>query len=72
MLVGLSGGIFGGGSDLVARSPAPVVGLPPNQPRFGEFKGRTDIDAPWENLDKVPMLRKGAGANVEVSRESLS
>ena len=38
---------------------------------FGHF-GRTDIDAPWENLDKVPMLRKGAGANVEVSRESLS
>jgi len=38
---------------------------------FGHF-GRTDIDAPWENLDKVPMLRKGTGANVEVSRESLS
>src|SRR5436309_2203451 len=38
---------------------------------FGHF-GRTDIDAPWENLDKVPMLRKGDGANVEVSRESLS
>ena len=31
---------------------------------FGHF-GRTDIDAPWEALDKVPMLRKGAGANVE-------
>jgi S-adenosylmethionine synthetase len=30
---------------------------------FGHF-GRTDIDAPWEALDKVPMLRKGAGANV--------
>src|SRR5213594_1845011 len=28
---------------------------------FGHF-GRTDIDAPWENLDKVPMLRKGVGA----------
>jgi S-adenosylmethionine synthetase len=38
---------------------------------FGHF-GRTDIDAPWENLDKVPMLRKGVGANVEVSREILS
>jgi len=31
---------------------------------FGHF-GRTDIDAPWESLDKVPMLRKGVGANVE-------
>src|SRR5580704_16410658 len=31
---------------------------------FGHF-GRTDIDAPWEALDKVPMLRKGIGANVE-------
>jgi S-adenosylmethionine synthetase len=31
---------------------------------FGHF-GRTDIDVPWEKLDKVPMLRKGAGARVE-------
>src|SRR5579863_5794202 len=28
---------------------------------FGHF-GRTDIDAPWEALNKVPMLRKGVGA----------
>ncbi len=35
---------------------------------FGHF-GRTDIDAPWEALDKVPMLRKGAGANVEQTSE---
>ena len=33
---------------------------------FGHF-GRTDIDAPWEALDKVPMLRKGVGANVEIT-----
>lgn len=33
---------------------------------FGHF-GRTDIDAPWEALDKVPMLRKGVGANVKSS-----
>ena len=33
---------------------------------FGHF-GRTDIDAPWEALNKVPMLRKGVGANVESS-----
>jgi S-adenosylmethionine synthetase len=31
---------------------------------FGHF-GRTDIDVPWEELDKVPMLRKGVGALVE-------
>jgi len=33
---------------------------------FGHF-GRTDIDAPWEELDKVPMLRKGVGARAESS-----
>jgi len=38
---------------------------------FGHF-GRSDIDASWENLNKVPMLRKGVGANLEVSSESLS
>ncbi len=27
---------------------------------YGHF-GRTDIDAPWENLDKVEMLRRAAG-----------
>jgi len=31
---------------------------------FGHF-GRTDIDAPWEELNKVPMLRKGVGASVQ-------
>lgn len=38
---------------------------------FGHF-GRTDIDAPWEDLDKVPMLRKGVGASTlqSSSRES--
>jgi S-adenosylmethionine synthetase len=34
---------------------------------FGHF-GRADIDAPWEALDKVPMLRKGVGASVESSQ----
>jgi S-adenosylmethionine synthetase len=37
---------------------------------FGHF-GRTDIDVPWEALDKVPMLRKGVGARIE-SSEALS
>jgi len=37
--------VFGGGSNLVASSTPPTVGLPPNQPRFGDFKDRTDIDA---------------------------
>jgi S-adenosylmethionine synthetase len=31
---------------------------------FGHF-GRTDIDAPWEELDKVPMLRKGVGSSID-------
>ncbi|GHO84579.1 methionine adenosyltransferase [Dictyobacter formicarum] len=33
---------------------------------FGHF-GRTDIDLPWEALDKVPMLRKGVGASLETN-----
>ncbi|HEY2252272.1 MAG TPA: TolC family protein, partial [Planctomycetaceae bacterium] len=45
VMVGLSGGVFGGGSNLVASANPPNVGLPPNQPRFGDFKDRTDIDA---------------------------
>jgi S-adenosylmethionine synthetase len=36
---------------------------------FGHF-GRTDIDAPWESLNKVPMLRKGVGVTVLQSSES--
>src|SRR4029077_1268060 len=38
-------GVFGGGSNLVASPTPPVVGLPANQPRFGDFKDRADIDA---------------------------
>ncbi|QBD83735.1 methionine adenosyltransferase [Ktedonosporobacter rubrisoli] len=37
---------------------------------FGHF-GRTDVELPWEELNKVPMLAKGVGAHIE-SRESLS
>jgi len=44
MIAGFSGGVFGGGSNLVASSTPPVVGLPPNQPRFGNFDDRLDID----------------------------
>jgi len=36
---------------------------------FGHF-GRTDIDAPWESLNKVPMLRKVVGVSVLHSSES--
>jgi len=36
---------------------------------FGHF-GRTDIDAPWEDLNKVPMLRKGVGAAVASGSET--
>jgi len=38
---------------------------------FGHF-GRTDIDAPWEALDKVPMLRRGVGASVETSDQATA
>lgn len=44
MIAGFSGGVFGGGSSLVASSTPPAVGLPPNQPRFGNFDDRLDID----------------------------
>jgi S-adenosylmethionine synthetase len=37
---------------------------------FGHF-GRTDVALPWEELNKVPMLRRGVGAHVE-SSEKLS
>jgi len=33
---------------------------------FGHF-GRTDVDLPWEALNKVPMLRKGVGAGIQDS-----
>ncbi|HVB20504.1 MAG TPA: methionine adenosyltransferase [Ktedonobacteraceae bacterium] len=36
---------------------------------FGHF-GRTDIDAPWEALNKVPMLRKGIGASVDSGNQA--
>ncbi len=38
---------------------------------FGHF-GRTDIDAPWEALDKVPMLRRGVGASVETGDQTVA
>lgn len=44
-IFGFSGGLFGGGSNLVHSSTPPANGLPPNQPFFGDFKGRTDVDA---------------------------
>src|SRR5438105_10699312 len=38
---------------------------------FGHF-GRNDIDAPWEALDKVPMLRRGVGASIEKSDQTVN
>jgi S-adenosylmethionine synthetase len=38
---------------------------------FGHF-GRTDIDLPWEALDKVPMLRKGVGAHTTENSQAIS
>jgi len=37
---------------------------------FGHF-GRTDVDLPWEELNKVPMLRRGVGAGVSGSQKSI-
>ena len=38
---------------------------------FGHF-GRTDIDAPWEALDKVPMLRRGVGASASADTDEAA
>jgi S-adenosylmethionine synthetase len=38
---------------------------------FGHF-GRTDIDVPWEALDKVPMLRRGVGASAQGGETAIS
>src|SRR5712691_5793053 len=38
---------------------------------FGHF-GLTEVDGPWEDLDRVPMLRKGVGAAVDSSSEASS
>ncbi len=37
---------------------------------FGHF-GRTDVDLPWEELNKVPMLRRGVGARVQDNSQAL-
>jgi S-adenosylmethionine synthetase len=37
---------------------------------FGHF-GRTDVELPWEALNKVPMLRRGVGARVQDSSQAL-
>jgi S-adenosylmethionine synthetase len=36
---------------------------------FGHF-GRTDVELPWEELNKVPMLRKGVGVRVSDSSQT--
>jgi S-adenosylmethionine synthetase len=37
---------------------------------FGHF-GRTDVDLPWEELNKVPMLRRGIGAGVQDGSQTV-
>lgn len=37
---------------------------------FGHF-GRSDVDLPWEELNKVPMLRRGVGAGVQDNSRSV-
>lgn len=36
---------------------------------FGHF-GRTDVELPWEQLEKVPMLRRGVGAGVQDTNQT--
>jgi len=62
--------VFGGGSNLVASPTPPVVGLPPNQPRFGDFKDRADIDAIayWSARN----LGLGNKALIDVARSRVS
>lgn len=43
LMFGLSSGLFGGGSNLIA-SDTSVSGAASNQPRFGNFDGRGDLD----------------------------
>ncbi len=38
---------------------------------FGHF-GRTDIDVPWEALDKIPMLRRGVRASAQGGETAVS
>ena len=44
ILAGYSGGIFGGGSNVVAGNPT-GNNAPPGTPRFGDFAPRADLDA---------------------------
>ena len=44
MLAGGSGGVFGGGSNLVSQPGSERFGVNPPAPRFGSFQGRTDVD----------------------------
>lgn len=44
LIGGFSGGEFGGGSNLVSGPDAAQFGVGPGVPRFGAFKGRTDLD----------------------------
>lgn len=37
---------------------------------FGHF-GRTDVELPWEELNKVPMLRRGVGAGVQDNSQAI-
>jgi outer membrane protein TolC len=44
LLGGFSGGAFGGGSNLASGPNSEQFGVAPGAPRFGDFKGRTDMD----------------------------
>lgn len=71
LIVGFSGGTFGGGSGLVA-GPKPGFSAAPLQPRFGNFGPRNDFDvvAYW-TLQNIGVgnaaIIKGAAANLRIT-----
>jgi outer membrane protein TolC len=67
LIVGFSAGTFGGGSGLVANNS--VKGLPLNQPPFGNFGPRNDLDAvAYWTLQNVGV---GNDALIKAARSNL-
>ena len=70
VIAGFSAGEFGGGSDLVASDRTPRFGAPINQPRFGSFAPRSDVDvvAFWS----LQNLGFGNKAQIDSARSRLN
>lgn len=70
ILGGFSGGVFGGGSNLVAGGDPERFGVGGGVPQFGAFKGRTDLDIVmyWS----LKNLGLGNKAQIDAARARLS